>query len=231
MIDLYYWPTPNAHKITILLEELGLPYRLLTLDIQTGAQFDPQFLAISPNNRMPAIVDHAPTDAGAPLALFESGAILEYLADKTGRFLGASPRDRYTVLQWLYWQMAGVGPMFGQAFHFRTYAPEPLPYAIDRYTLEVERLLSVLDEQLASHGHVAGDYSIADMAIYPWILAVHKLGQDVDTFPHVARWVAALKTRPAIERAYARAGEVRKPEPNEAARGVLFGQGRRRPAA
>lgn len=231
MIDLYYWPTPNAHKITILLEELGLPYRLLTLDIQAGAQFDPQFLAISPNNRMPAIVDHDPADGGAPVSLFESGAILEYLADKAGRFLGATARDRYAVLQWLYWQMAGVGPMFGQAFHFRTYAPEPLPYAIDRYTLEVERLLSVLDEQLANRAHVAGDYSIADMAIYPWVLAVPKLGQDIETFPHVARWTAVLKARPAVERAYARAAEVRKPEPNEAARGVLFGQGRRRPAA
>lgn len=229
MIDLYYWPTPNAHKVTVLLEELEVPYRLVPVDIGAGAQFDPAFLAISPNNRMPAIVDHAPADGGAPLSLFESGAILEYLADKHGAFLPKEPRGRFTVLQWLYWQMGGVGPMFGQAFHFKTYAPEPIDYAINRYTREVERLTGLMDDALETRAFIAGDYSIADMAIYPWMLTLERLGFDAQAeFPHVTAWIERIKARPATERAYAKAKTLPpRAEPTEATRKVLFGQGRR----
>jgi GSH-dependent disulfide-bond oxidoreductase len=206
MIDLYYWPTPNAHKVTMLLEELGVPYQLVRLDITSGAQFDPAFLAIAPNNRMPAIVDHAPADGSGPLALFESGAILEYLADKHGAFLPREARGRYTTLQWLYWQVSGLGPMFGQAYHFRTAAPEPIDYAIGRYTKEVARLSAVLNRQLANSPFVAGDYSIADMAIYPWTLALDRLGQSAETdYPNVTRWIADIRARPATVRAFAKA--------------------------
>jgi GSH-dependent disulfide-bond oxidoreductase len=227
MITLYYWPTPNAHKVTILLEELSAPYVLAPVNIAQGDQFDPAFLKISPNNRMPAIVDDAPLGGGAPISLFESAAILEYLADKSGAFLPAAPRERYAVLQWLYWQMGGVGPMFGQAFHFITYAPEKIEYAINRYTKEVERLMGVLDDELAEKPFIAGDYSIADMAIYPWAMIAERLGQTMSDFPHAARWIEAIKARPAVVRAYERAKDMPPSVPlTEDVRKIIFKQGR-----
>jgi GST-like protein len=228
MIDLYYWPTPNGHKITLFLEETGLPYRLVPVDIGRGAQFAPEFLAIAPNNRMPAMVDHAPADGGPPLSLFESGAILLYLAEKTGRFLPADPRGRAEVLSWLFWQMGGLGPMGGQAHHFRQYAPEPIPYAIERYTREVNRLYGVLDKRLRDRPFVAGDaYTIADMASYPWIVSHARQGQRLEDFPDLLRWFRAIEARPATVRAYALGPEInpRLGQPmDEAARKVLFGQ-------
>jgi GSH-dependent disulfide-bond oxidoreductase len=227
MIDLYYWPTPNAHKVTILLEEIGAPYEMKTVNIQQGDQFDPAFLKIAPNNRMPAIVDHEPLGGGAPISIFESAAILEYLADKSGQFLPKEPRGRYAVLQWLYWQMGGVGPMFGQAFHFTNYAPEKIDYAIQRYTKEVERLMGVLDDELATKPFVAGDYSIADMAIYPWALAAERLGQTMTDFPHAMRWIAEIQARPAVVRAYDKAKDMPPPAPpTEETRKIIFRQGR-----
>ncbi len=225
MIDLYYWTTPNGHKVTILLEETGLPYTIKPIDIGRGEQFAPAFLAIAPNNRIPAIVDHAPADGGAPLALFESGAILEYLAEKTGRFIPADLRGRVECLQWLYWQMAGLGPMAGQNHHFRNYAPEKIPYAIDRYVRETGRLYGVLNKRLADREFVAGEYGIADMASYPWI-SPEKQGQDLDLFPHLKRWKATIAARPAVERAYAvgRAVNAQPSVPDEEARRILFGQ-------
>ena len=205
VIDLYYWETPNGRKITIALEELELPYRVIPVNIGRGDQFKPEFLAISPNNRMPAIVDHAPVDGGAPISVFESGAILLYLADKTGKLLPGDVRGRNEVVQWLMWQMAGVGPMFGQASHFAVYAKEKLPYAIDRYVNEVKRLIGVLDTRLADREFVAGAYSIADMAIYPWVRSAVERRvtvTDASGFPQVVRWLAAIGARPAVERAY-----------------------------
>ena len=209
MIDLYYWPTPNGHKITLMLEELAeagakLDYRIVPVDIGKGDQFKPEYLTFSPNNKMPAIIDHAPADGGAPISVFESGAILLYLANKTGRFFGADTRQKVTVNQWLMWQMAGLGPMSGQYGHFTVYAPEKIPYAIDRYTREVQRLLGVLDGQLATHAYVAGeDYSIADMAIHPWVNAYDKAPLDMSPYPHLQRWHADVAARPAVQRAYA----------------------------
>jgi GST-like protein len=225
MLDLYYWTTPNGHKITIFLEETGLAYRLKPINIGKGAQFDPAFLAISPNNRIPAIVDHEPPDKGAPLRLFESGAILLYLAGKTGRFYPDDLRGRCEVAQWLFWQMAGLGPMAGQAHHFRLYAPEKIPYAINRYTKECGRLYRVLDRRLADRAYVAGDYSIADMACYPWIRP-DRQGQDMSEFPNLARWHAAIQARPAVERAYAIAKRVNDAPAitDEASRRILFEQ-------
>ncbi|QDW67906.1 glutathione binding-like protein [Luteimonas granuli] len=233
MIDLYYWPTPNGHKITLFLEEAGLPYRIHPVDIGAGAQFEPDFLAISPNNKMPAIVDTEPADPGAPLSVFESGAILLYLAEKTGRFLPADPRGRITTLEWLFWQMAGLGPMTGQYGHFNVYAPEKIPYAIERYTREVRRLLGVLDARLAGRAFIAGDdYSIADMAAYPWIDAYDSAPLDMAPFPEVRRWHAAIAARPATQRAYALAKQVNpdagKPM-SDAQKAVLFGQDDARP--
>lgn len=226
MIDLYYWPTPNGWKISILLEEAGLPYRLCPINIGKGEQFAPDFLAISPNNRMPAIVDHAPADGGPPLGVFESGAILLYIAEKTGRFLPADLRGRQTTLQWLMWQIGGLGPMAGQNGHFRLYAPEPLPYAIERYSKEVHRLYGVLDGQLARTGaYVAGrEYTIADMAILPWV-RVHKAQQTpIEDFPNVRRWYDALLLRPAVRRGLDVGKELRAPMLTEEARRALFGQ-------
>jgi GST-like protein len=206
MIDLYYWPTPNGHKITIFLEEAGLPYQIKPVNIGAGDQFQPEFLKISPNNRMPALVDSEPADGGAPLSIFESGAILEYLAEKTGKFLPVPTRQKYAVLQWLYWQVGGLGPMAGQNHHFNNYAAEKLPYAIDRYVNETNRLYGVLDRQLAkmrdSGGYVAGAYSIADMACYPWIVPWTAQGQNLDDFPDLRRWFDAIRARPAVFRAY-----------------------------
>ncbi len=226
MIDLYYWPTPNGWKISIMLEECGLPYRFVPVNIGKGEQFSPDFLAISPNNRMPAIVDHAPNDEGAPVAIFESGAILLYLAEKTGRFLASDMRQRYRILQWLMWQMGGLGPMAGQNGHFLLYAPEKLPYAIERYGKVVDRLYGVLDAQLARTGaYVAGaDYSIADMAIFPWV-RTHKAQQvDLGKFLAVRRWYDALFERPALKRGLDLGKELRAPALTDEARKTLFGQ-------
>ncbi|MBB2960820.1 glutathione S-transferase N-terminal domain-containing protein [Methylobacterium sp. R2-1] len=228
MIDLYYWPTPNGHKVTMFLEEAGLPYTIHPVDIGKGAQFEPSFLKIAPNNRMPAIVDQAPADGGQPVSLFESGAILLYLAEKTGRFLPADLRGRAETLQWLFWQMGGLGPMLGQNHHFSQYAPEKIPYAIDRYVKETNRLYGVLDRRLADRAFVAGaDYTIADMAAYPWIVPWEKQGQRLDDHPNLKRWFEAIAERSATKAAYARAAEV---NPNygrpmsEDAKRVMFGQ-------
>lgn len=225
MIDLYYWTTPNGHKITIFLEETGLPYRIRPVDIGKGEQFRPEFKRVSPNCRIPAIVDHEPADGGAPIPIFESGAILLYLAEKTGRLLPGAPRDRVEVVQWLFWQVAGLGPMAGQNHHFVQYAPEPIPYAIDRYVGETNRLYCVLDSRLAGRAFIAGDYSIADIACYPWIVPHERQRQDLEEFPDLKRWFAAIRARPAVERAYAVAKEINsRPVVTEEARKVLFGQ-------
>jgi GST-like protein len=225
VIDLYYWPTPNGHKLTIFLEETGLPYTIKPVNIARGEQFDPGFRKIAPNTKIPAIVDHVPADGGAPLSLFESGAILEYLAEKTGRFLPRDLRGRWECLQWLYWQMSGLGPFAGQNHHFRHYAPEPIPYAIDRYTRETGRLYAVLNKRLADRAFVAGEYSIADIACYPWVLP-ERQGQDLAEFPHLDRWKAEIGARPAVQRAYALAPTINATPsvPDEAARAILFGQ-------
>lgn len=226
MIDLYYWTTPNGHKITLFLEEAALPYRIVPVNIGRGEQFSPEFLRLAPNNRIPAIVDHAPADGGAPLSIFESGAILLYLADKTGRFIPRNLRDRYLALQWLFWQVGGLGPMAGQNHHFVQYAPEPLPYAIERYVKETARLYAVLNRHLADgRPFIAGDYSIADMACYPWIVPYQRQRQDLADFPHLAAWFARIHGRPATRRAYALAQEINAaPVVDEASRSVLFGQ-------
>ncbi|MCL1635022.1 glutathione S-transferase N-terminal domain-containing protein [Luteimonas sp. SX5] len=230
MIELHYWPTPNGHKIPIFLEEAGLEYVIKPVDIGKGDQFRPEYLAISPNNKMPAMVDTAPADGGAPISVFESGAILVYLADKTGRFLPQDLRGRNAVLEWLFWQVGGLGPMNGQYGHFTVYAPEKIPYAIDRYTQEAHRLLSVLDKRLGGREFVAGEYSIADMAIHPWINAYKKAPLDLEPYAEVRRWHAAIDARPAVRRAYALTEKV---NPNAGAplteeeRKHLFGQGPR----
>ena len=225
MIDLYYWPTPNGHKITLFLEEAGLPYAIRPVNIGQGDQFAPDFLAIAPNNRMPAIVDHRPRDMGEPISVFESGAILLYLADKTGRFGGSDLRSRTQVAEWLMWQMGGLGPMLGQNHHFTRYAPERIPYAVDRYVRETARLYGVLDRHLADRTFIAGDYSIADMACYPWIVPHEAQGQDLADFPHLARWFAAIAARPATIEAYRKGDELRPtPAPlSDEERRVLFG--------
>ena len=225
MLDLYYWTTPNGHKIAIYLEETGLPYTLKPINISKGEQFDPAFLAISPNNRIPAIVDHAPADGATPLPVFESGAILLYLADKTGRLIPHAPRARWECVQWLFWQMAGLGPMAGQNHHFGLYAPERLPYAIDRYQRETGRLYAVLNKRLAGREFICGEYSIADIACYPWVLP-ERQAQNIDDFPDLKRWKQAIAARPAVARAYALAKTVN-PKPvvqDDASRKVLFGQ-------
>lgn len=225
MIDLYYWTTPNGHKITMLLEEAELLYRILPVNISTGDQFKPNFLAISPNNRIPAIVDNGPADGGAPVAVFESGAILLYLAEKTGRFLSANPRERVETLQWLFWQMGGLGPMAGQNHHFSQYAPEKLPYAIARYINETNRLYGVLNKRLTDRAFIAGNYSIADMAAYPWIVPHERQGQNLDEFPNLKRWFHEIAARPATIRAYAKAKDINvQPTVTEEARKILFGQ-------
>ena len=225
MIDLYYWPTPNGHKITIFLEETGLDYRLIPVNIGTGEQFQPDFLQISPNNRIPALVDHHPADEGEPISLFESGAILLYLAEKTGQFLPCEPRNRKTVLEWLFWQVGGLGPMAGQNHHFVQYAPEKLSYAIDRYVRETNRLYGVLNRQLAGRDYIAGDYSIADMACYPWIVPYERQQQQLEDFPHLQQWFYAIQSRPAVVRAYLKGQPfASRPTVNEESRQILFGQ-------
>lgn len=225
MIELHYWPTPNGHKITMFLEEAGLAYEIKPVDIGRGAQFEADFLKIAPNNRMPAIVDHEPADGGAPISVFESGAILQYLAEKTGQFLPADLRGRTEVMQWLFWQMGGLGPMLGQNHHFKVYAPEPVPYAIDRYVKETTRLYNVLNRRLADRDFVAGAYSIADMACYPWIVPHERQGQNLDDFLHLKRWFEAVRGRPATARAYEKGEPYRTRETvDEEARKILFGQ-------
>ena len=224
MIDLYYWPTPNGHKITLFLEEAGLAYNVHPVDIGAGDQFRPEYLEISPNNKMPAIVDQAPADGGLPLSVFESGAILLYLANKTGKFFADDLRGRVEVNQWLHWQMSGLGPMTGQYGHFHVYAPEPIPYAQDRYRREVLRLLGVLDKRLQDREFIAGHYSIADMAVHPWINPYSKAPLDLTPFANVRRWHAQVAARPAVQRAYALAqqyGANREMTPEM--RKILFG--------
>jgi GSH-dependent disulfide-bond oxidoreductase len=227
MIDLHYWTTPNGHKITIFLEETGLPYKFFPVNIGKGEQFKREFLAVSPNNRIPAIVDHAPGDGGAPISVFESGAILVYLADKTKRFIAQELRGRTETIQWLFWQMGNLGPMAGQNNHFSNYAVEKIQYAMDRYRNEVNRLYGVVNSLLADRAYVAGDYSIADMAIYPWIVPYERQGQKLEDFTHLKRWFDAIKARPAVERAYAKAKEI---NPSAGGirtaeeRAILFGQ-------
>lgn len=266
MIDLHYWPTPNGHKITIFLEETGTPYTIVPVNIGRGEQFRSEFLEISPNNRMPAIVDHAPWEgrvglpgsngsgcggdpSGAsravpangpaanvsrrgppndkgPLSVFESGAILLYLAEKTGRFIAADLRGRVEVMQWLFWQMGGLGPMAGQNHHFNHYAPEKLPYAIERYVNETARLYAVLDRRLADRPYIAGDYSIADMAAYPWIVPHQRQQQDLGDFPNLERWFTTIRARPAVERAYEKGKAISsQPVVDDESRKFLFGQG------
>jgi GSH-dependent disulfide-bond oxidoreductase len=226
MIDLYYWTTPNGHKITMFLEEVGVPYRIVPINIGKGEQFAADFLAIAPNNRIPAIVDRDPAGGGAPIPVFESGAILLYLAEKTGRLLPGDVRGRAEVTQWLFWQMGGLGPMAGQNHHFSAYAPEKIPYAIERYTKETNRLYGVLNRRLADRAFMAGEYSIADIASYPWIVPYERQGQNLEDFPHLKRWFEAIRDRPATVRAYEKAKEINT-QPSvmsEESKRILFGQ-------
>ena len=224
-IDLHYWPTPNGWKISIMLEEGGLPYTVIPVDIGKGDQFKPEFLAISPNNKMPAILDPDGPD-GQPISVFESGAILQYLGRKTGRFYPREERARVAVDEWLFWQMGGFGPILGQTHHFRIYAPEPIPYAIDRYTNETNRLYGVLNKRLADRAFVAGEYSIADIAIAPWAKLWERQGQNIEDFPHVKRWLAAVLERPAVKRALEVGAEDRGKADltDPKVQAVLFGQ-------
>lgn len=225
MIELYYWPTPNGHKITIFLEEAELDYQIVPVDISAGDQFKPDFLRIAPNNRMPAIVDQSPADGGEPISVFESGAILLYLADKTGKFISHDIRGRKTATEWLFWQMGGLGPMAGQNHHFLQYAPEKLPYAIDRYVRETNRLYGVLDRQLQNREYLANDYSIADMACYPWIVPYERQQQRLEDFPNLKRWFENMRSRPAVIRAYEQ-GEpfAGRASVTEEGKKILFGQ-------
>jgi GST-like protein len=227
MIELYYWTTPNGHKLTIFLEEAGLAYRIAPVNINKGEQFARRFLAIAPNNRIPAIVDPEPADGGAPISVFESGAILLYLAEKAGRFLPKEPRGRAETTQWLFWQMGNLGPMAGQNNHFSNYAVEKIPYAIERYRNEVNRLYGVLDRRLCDRAFVAGDYSVADMAIYPWIVPYERQGQKLEDFPHLKRWFESIRGRPAVVRAYDKARAINPNPPGirtAEERAILFGQ-------
>lgn len=229
-IELYYWPTPNGWKPAIFLEEAGLPYNIVPVNIGAGDQFEPEFLRISPNNKMPAIVDPDGPD-GEPISIFESGAILLYLAEKTGRFFPQAPRDKYLVLQWLMFQMGGVGPMLGQAHHFRQYAPDEIPYAIERYTTEAARLYGVMDQRLSEAEFFAGgEYTIADMAVYPWVVPHENQGQDMDDFPNLKRWYESVKARPAVQRALAVGEEMRQQlnrDMDDETRETLFGNRRK----
>ena len=226
MIDLYYWTTPNGHKMTMFLEETKLEYEIHPVNIGKGDQFRPEFLAISPNNRIPAMVDRAPADGGGPIAMFESGAMLLYLADKTGRLIPRELRARLDCIQWLFWQMANLGPMAGQNHHFVHYAPERLPYAIDRYVNETGRLYAVLNKRLAEREFICGEYSIAEIASYPWVLP-ERQSQDIEVFPHLKRWKETIRARPATERAYALAKEINPRSGGirtEGEKKILFGQ-------
>ena len=225
MIELYYWTTPNGHKITMFLEEAGLPYTIVPVNIGAGDQFKPDFLKIAPNNRIPAIIDREPVDGGEPISIFESGAILLYLADKTGKLIPSNLRDRVEATEWLFWQMAGLGPMAGQNHHFSQYAPEKLPYAIDRYVNETGRLYAVLNKRLADREFVAGDYSIADIAAYPWIVPHERQGQKLEDFPNLKRWFETIQARPATIRAYEKAEAFKNQALDiEQSRSLLFNQ-------
>jgi GST-like protein len=226
MIELYYWTTPNGHKITIFLEEVGLPYTIFPINIGAGEQFKPEFLKISPNNRIPGIVDRQPADGGEAISVFESGAILQYLAEKTGKLIPNDTRGRVEVLQWLFWQMGGLGPMAGQNHHFSQYAPEKIEYAINRYVNETGRLYTVLNKRLSDRQFVASDdYSIADIACYPWIVPYERQGQKLEDFPNLKRWFEAIKERPATIRAYEQAEQFKNQtlDPNKS-RDMLFNQ-------
>jgi GSH-dependent disulfide-bond oxidoreductase len=224
VIDLYYWPTPNGWKISIMLEECAIPYNVKYVNIGAGEQFNPDFVKISPNNRMPAIIDHEPMGGGAPISIFESGAILEYLAEKTGKFMPREPGGKYEVLQWVYWQVGGLGPMAGQNHHFSVYAPEKLPYAINRYVKETNRLYGVIERRLRDRPFLAGDYSVADMAAFPWIVP-HKLqGQKLEDFPKLKAWFEAIHSRPAVIRGLDLGKEKRGQTMSDEAKKVLFGQ-------
>lgn len=225
MIELYYWPTPNGHKITIFLEEAELEYEIYPIDIRIGDQFKPEFLNISPNNRMPAIIDRHPLDLGDAISVFESGAVLQYLAEKTGKFLPKALRDRTNVMQWLFWQMGGLGPMAGQNHHFSQYAPEKIPYAIERYVKETNRLYGVLNHQLEGKDYITGEYSIADMASYPWVLLHKHQQQNIEDFPNLQAWLKRIGDRPAVIRAYERANPfANQPTITEESKKILFGQ-------
>lgn len=225
MIELYYWPTPNGHKVTIFLEEAGLEYEIHPINIGAGDQFQPDFLKIAPNNRMPAIIDRAPTDGKEAISVFESGAILLYLAEKTSKFLSTNLRDRIVTLEWLFWQMGGLGPMAGQNHHFVQYAPEKIPYAMERYVKETNRLYGVLNRQLVGKDYIAGEYSIADMACYPWIVPYERQQQKLEDFPNLKRWFEMMGDRPAVVQAYAKGTPLSStPTINEASRNILFGQ-------
>lgn len=227
MIDLYYWGTPNGLKARLVLEELELAYTIHPVNIGKGEQFEPEFLRISPNNKIPAIVDHEPAGGGEPITLFETGAILLYLAEKTGRLLSHDPRVRAITLEWLFWQVAGLGPMAGQAGHFRIHAPEQVPYGIDRYTREVARLYGVLDRRLEGRDYLVDDYSIADVACYPWIVPHDGHGQNLADYPNVQRWFDAISARPAVARTYVDAKDAyskNRAPMSDAERAVLFGK-------
>lgn len=226
MIDLYFWPTPNGHKITLFLEEAGLDYRFCPINISAGDQFSPEFLKIAPNNRIPAIVDHAPQDGGEAVSVFESGAILLYLAEKTGLFLSKDLRERTAIMEWLFWQVGGLGPMAGQNHHFNIYAPHSIPYAKERYINETNRLYGVIDKRLADRAYLGGeDYSIADMACYPWAAYWHVQSQDIRDFPNLARWLRSIESRPATQRAYEKGQNVSaQPAVTEKGKNILFGQ-------
>ena len=225
MIDLYYWPTPNGHKISIFLEEAGIPYKIHPVHIGKGEQFAPDFLKIAPNNRIPAIVDQNPKDGGKPISVFESGAILLYLAEKTGAFISADLRQRVVILEWLFWQVGGLGPMAGQNHHFNHYAPEKIPYAQERYIKETNRLYGVLDRRLDGRAFIADDYSISDMACYPWIVSHERQGQSLDDFPNVKKWFEQIKARPAVVTAYEKGAAISTvPSVNDESRKILFGQ-------
>lgn len=225
MIELYYWPTPNGHKITIFLEETGLDYQIVPVNIGAGEQFKPDFLKISPNNRMPAIIDRNPPDGGEPISVFESGAILLYLAEKTGQFLPSDLRQRKSVLEWLFWQIGGLGPMAGQNHHFSQYAPEKIAYAIERYVKETNRLYGVLNRQLEGEEYITGEYSLADMACYPWIVPYERQQQRLEDFPNLKRWFETIQKRPAVVRAYDKGQPfANRPVVTEASRSILFGQ-------
>jgi len=227
MIDFHYWPTPNGWKVAIMLEECGFEYRMIPVDINRGEQFRPEFLAISPNNRMPAIVDHDPPEAygGEPVPVFESGAILVYLAEKAGRYMPRDARARKEALEWLFWQVGNLGPMGGQLSHFVNYAPGEHPYSHERYASEYNRCLGVLERRLDGRAYILGEYSVADMAAWPWVLGAKRLGQPLDQFPHVARWREAVKGRPAVQRAVDLGKALRRQgPPSEAERKILFNQ-------
>lgn len=228
MIDFYFWNTPNGYKVLLFLEEVGIPYRLIPVNIGRGEQFKSSFLEISPNNRIPAIVDHDPVVCDEPVSIFESGAILLYLGEKLGRFMPKELKKRTEVQQWLFWQVGGLGPMAGQSFHFQHYAPERMPYAIKRYYDETTRLFKVLDKQLTRHEFIAGQYSIADMACYPWVVPYNKLDIQINQFPAVERWLQQIVSRPATIRAYEKGEALNQaPTVNEESRKILFGQNAR----